>query len=189
MLPLYAVGTFKKTFCYLELRCKCKMDVRDKVFAEKVLKYLFVGAQVDGLEFGLSTNTTKIYFSEYENHNKYEGKLYINIESNWVHTEKNPEQLKSLLRKTNKYSEEEAYRKIYDLRRKKVMNIQLIDDESPHLLIEMENENYILVNGYDINYECWQAGTEFDEEIWLIVAVPGNELTTWVPDTFDKISY
>lgn len=180
-------GNFRKI--YIMKSGVKEMNARDKVFTEKVLKHLFVGSQVDGLEFGLSSNTTKVYFSESENHNKYEGKLYLNIESKWIQTEKNADQLKSLLIETKKYSEEEAFKKIFDLRRKKVTDIQLFDDKSPHLLIEFENEDYLLVNGEDMDYECWQAGTEFDEEIWLIVAVPGNELTTWVPDTFNEIPY
>ncbi len=55
---------------------------KHKLFAEKTLKHLSIGANVDGLQFGLSPATIKIYFTHYER-NTEKDFIYLNIESKW----------------------------------------------------------------------------------------------------------
>lgn len=59
------------------------MNKEDKIYAEKVLKNLFIGSQVDGLQFGISSGTIKIHFTNFHDSVDYDGQLYINIESKW----------------------------------------------------------------------------------------------------------
>lgn len=42
------------------------MNKEDKLYAENVLKHLFIGAQVDGLQFGISPATIKIHFTNFD---------------------------------------------------------------------------------------------------------------------------
>ena len=56
------------------------MNTEDKIHAEKVLKNLFIGSQVDGLQFGISPGAIKIHFTNFHDSVDYDGQLYINIE-------------------------------------------------------------------------------------------------------------
>ena len=69
------------------------------------------------------------------------------------------------------------------MRRQKVIGIQL-GIESPHLIITLGNGQIIYVNSFHEDYECWQAGVQCED--WLVVATPGNEIPTWIPDKFNK---
>lgn len=160
------------------------MDGEDKIYAEKVLKHLFLGAQVDGMQFGISPGTIKIYFTNFEDSGEYGGQLYLNIESKWYLFNNPPEKYPSNEDEIEDYSEDEEYILIYKIRRQKVVDIQL-GKKTPHLFIKLENGYTIFVNGFHYKYECWQAGVQFDDDGWLIVAVPGNEIATCAPDSFN----
>lgn len=41
------------------------MNTEDKIYAEKVLKNLFIGSQVDGLQFGISPTAIEIHFYKF----------------------------------------------------------------------------------------------------------------------------
>lgn len=84
------------------------MNKEDKIHAEKVLKNLFIGSQVDGLQFGISPGAIKIHFTNFHDSVDYDGQLYINIESKWCLFNKPPKDihymkmnLKIILRKKN----------------------------------------------------------------------------------------
>lgn len=81
------------------------------------------------------------------------------------------------------YSEEEEYERIFEVRRQKVTDIQ-IGLETPHLIITLESGQIIFVNGFHDDYECWQTGVQCEN--WLVVAAPGNEITTCTPDEFNE---
>ncbi|KXY47246.1 hypothetical protein AT257_02540 [Bacillus cereus] len=157
------------------------MNKEDKLYAENVLKHLFIGAQVDGLQFGISPATIKIHFTNFEAAVDYDGQLYVNIESKWFLFINPTEKYPSNEEEFDDYTEEEEYKRIFEVRRQKVTNIQLAN-ESPHLFITFENGQIMFVNGFHDYYECWQAGVQFDD--WLVVAAPGNEIATWTPDEF-----
>ncbi|WP_040448647.1 hypothetical protein [Ktedonobacter racemifer] len=163
------------------------MDKEDKIYAEKVLKQLFLRAQVDGMQFGISPATIKIYFTNFEGSggsDDYGGQLYLNIESKWCLFDNSPEKYPSNEDEIENYSEDEEYIRIYKIRRQKVVDIQL-GKKTPHLFITLENGYTIFVNGFHDKYECWQAGVQFDDDGWLVVAVPGDEIATWAPDRFN----
>ncbi|MGG0261959.1 hypothetical protein ABEY48_24545 [Bacillus mycoides] len=162
------------------------MNKEDKLYAEKVLKLLFIGAQVDGLQFGISPATIKIHFTNFEAAVDYDGQLYVSIESKWCLFNTPPEKYPSNEDEFDDYSEEEEeeeYNRIFKMRRQKVIDVQL-GKENPHLFILLKNGQILFVNGFHDYYECWQAGVQCED--WLVVAVPGNEITTWTPDEFNN---
>lgn len=163
------------------------MDREYKIYAEKVLKHLFLGAQVDGMQFGMSPATIKIYFTNFKGSggsDDYGGQLYLNIESKWCLFDSPPEKYPSNEDEIEDYSEDEEYSRIYKIRRQKVVDIKL-EEETPHLFITLENGYTIFVNGFHDKYECWQAGVQFGDETWLVVSVPNNEIAAWAPDRFN----
>ncbi|WP_080845291.1 hypothetical protein [Cytobacillus gottheilii] len=160
------------------------LNARDKVQAERILKHLFIGTQVDGLQFGTSPSTLKLYFTNYKEIEDFGGQLYLNIESKWCLYENPPIKYPANEDEIKDYTEAEQYNRIYRIRRQKVTDVQL-RETAPHLLLTLENGYTIFLNGSNEMYECWQAGVEDEEELWLVVAVPGEEIAIWVPDRFD----
>lgn len=82
-------------------------------------------------------------------------------------------------------TEEEQFKDIIDIRREKIVDIQL-GDVSPHLIITLESGKILFINGHHPNYESWQLGDggDYDGDDWLFVAVPGDEIAVWFPDSF-----
>lgn len=144
------------------------------------MKNLFIGSQVDGLQFGISSGTIKIHFTNFHDSVDYDGQLYINIESKWfylINLQKIPIKWRWLWRL---FWGRRIWENIWD-KKTKVTDIQL-GLESPHLIITLESGKIIFVNGFHDHYECWQAGMQCEQ--WLVVAAPGNEIATWTPDKF-----
>jgi hypothetical protein len=44
------------------------MGFEERQTAEKALKHMFIGSQLDGIKFGLRPATTFLYFMHYNNH-------------------------------------------------------------------------------------------------------------------------
>ena len=109
------------------------MNIADKIHAEKVLQHLFLGAQVDGLQFGFSPGAIKIHFTNFHDSVDYNGQLYINIESKWCLFNKAPKRYPLNENEFESYSEEEEYGRIFEIRRQRVIDIQLAL-ENPHLM-------------------------------------------------------
>ncbi|PFO69886.1 hypothetical protein COJ83_08890 [Bacillus cereus] len=162
-------------------RRNSRMNTEDKIYAKKVLKNLFIGSQVDGLQFGISSGAIKIQFTNFHDSVDYDEQLYINIESKWCLFNKPQKRYPLNEDEFEDSSEEEEYERIFEIRRQKVTDIQL-GLESPHLIINLESGQIIFVNGFHDYYECWQAGVLCEQ--WLVVAAPGNEIVTWTPDEF-----
>lgn len=159
------------------------MNTEDKIYAEKVLKNLFIGSQVDGLQFGISPGAIKIHFTTFHDSVDYDGQLYTNIESKWRLFNKPQKRYPLNEDEFEGYSEEEEYERIFKIRRQKVTDIQLAL-ESPHLIITLESGQIIFVNGFHDDYECWQAGVQCEQ--WLVVAAPCNDISTCIPDECNK---
>ncbi|UOB76780.1 hypothetical protein MQW34_14945 [Bacillus sp. ZJS3] len=159
------------------------MNKEGKIHAKNVLKNLFIGAQVDELQFGISPAAIKIHFTNFHDPVHYEGQLYIKIETKWCLFNKTPHKYPSNEDEFDDYTEEEAYKRIFEMRRQKVIDIQF-GIESPHLIITLGNGQIIFVNGVHDDYECWQAGVQCED--WLVVAAPGNEIATLTPDEFNE---
>lgn len=159
------------------------MDIEDRVFAEKVLKYLCIGTRIDGLQFALSPATTKIYLTNYDGADNVNGQIYLNIESKWKVYESKPLVFPTKEEDIEEFSEEEEYKQIFKIRREKIIDIKLAD-KSPHLIITLESKKILFVNGYHEKYECWQVGVHFLDTDWLVVACPNNGIALWAASDF-----
>ncbi|MCM3021192.1 hypothetical protein M3582_24170 [Priestia megaterium] len=58
------------------------MKIEERKFAERVLKHLLIGSQLDGVKFGINSSTTLLYFTNYNR--KDDGEFVLNIETNWT---------------------------------------------------------------------------------------------------------
>lgn len=156
------------------------MNNEEKLVAEETLQHLFVGSSVDGIQFGLSSATAKIYFTHYDR-NGNEDFVYLNIESKWSVYPNDTVTFPKTESDIMDMTEEEEYWNVYKIRRQKVTQIR-IGEMSPHLYISLESGLILFVNGFHEKYECWQSGVLFDDS-WLVVACPGNGIATWAPTT------
>lgn len=161
------------------------MELEDKQFAEKALKRLFIGSQLDGIKFGITPGGTFLYFVHYTD--KEPDKLWLNIEVNKFSIL--PFHIQGPLadpQKMMELNEEEAIKKVLEVRRETVVDIRL-GDISPHLFIYFQSGKTLFVNGHHEEYECWQAGDGegYTGDEWLAVAVPGNEIAIWTPEEND----
>jgi len=159
------------------------VDKDERLIAEETLKHLFVGSSVDGMQFGLSPATTKIYFTHY-GRNSDEDFVFLNIESKWSIYPSDTVSFPGSEIAMMDMTEEEEYWNLYKIRRQKVTQIK-IGEMSPHLYITLESGLILFVNGFHEKYECWQSGVLFDDS-WLVVACPGNGIAIWAPTTEEK---
>lgn len=157
------------------------MDNKSKEFAESALNYILIGSQLDGVRFGVGPGSFLIQFEHYSN--KTPDEIWLNIESKWGVLSKGSANYPKSEHEMNELSEEEEYMFIFELRRDKVKSVRL-GNPSPHLYIEFESGKILFVNGHHDSYECWQVGDGPIDQEWLIVAVPGDGIATWVPDSF-----
>ncbi|MBJ7933027.1 hypothetical protein JDS81_27695 [Bacillus cereus group sp. N31] len=159
------------------------MNTKEKEFAEKVLKHLCVGSQIDGIRFRL--NSPLLYFMHYDGRDDAD-QLWLHCESRWTVYSKAPDTYPLSEKEIEIKTEEELLRAVIDIRREKVIDIQL-GEVSPHLIITLESGKVLFVNGHHPDYECWQIGDEGDYcgKDWLIVAVPGDNIVVWAPDDFN----
>ncbi len=166
-----------------EMKGVLMTNIENKQFAEKALKYIFIGSQLDGMKFGPGPGAILIRFQHYSNKNPDE--LWINIESKWAVFPKGNRNFPNSESEMDDISEEDEYKIIFQLRREKVTDIRL-GTTSPHLYIEFECGKTLFVNGYHEKYECWQAGDGggYTGQEWLVVSVPGNSISTWAPKWF-----
>lgn len=161
------------------------MKKEDKSFAERALKRLLVGSQLDGLQFGIGPGGLCISFTHYSMQEP--DMLWLTIEVRKIAVATNPERLNTISRESLKeLDDEDSFQLLLKNRREKVKDVWL-GDESPHLYISFDSGNFLYVNGHDENYECWQLGDQsgFGGGDWLIVAVPENEIATWSPEEFN----
>lgn len=160
------------------------MNNEDKIYAEKILKHLCLGASIDGFQFGLSPATTKIHLTHYDKVDDDGGQIYLNIESKWTLFEDKPTFFPTNEDDLEDISEQEEYKQIYKIGREKIIDISLAD-KSPHLIITLESGKILFVNGYHEQYECWQVGVQYLDTDWLVVACPENGIAYWVSEDFE----
>ncbi|ANU20629.1 hypothetical protein BBI15_10575 [Planococcus plakortidis] len=160
------------------------MKKENKNFAERALKQLLVGSQLDGFQFGIGPGIVRVCFTHYSEQDP--DILWLNIEVRKIAVTTNHERLKSISKENLKeLDDEDSFQLFLKNRREKVKDVWL-GEESPHLYISLESGKILYVNGHDENYECWQLGDQsgYGDGNWLIVAVPGNEIATWSPEEF-----
>ncbi|WP_423410303.1 hypothetical protein AABM38_10400 [Heyndrickxia sp. MSNUG] len=160
------------------------MELQQREFSEKVLKQLFIGSQLDGVKFGPGPGSTLIKFMHYTS--KQPDELWVNIESKWTVFPSAINEFPNSEDEMDDSTEEEEYSLLIKLQREKVIDIKL-GETVPHLKIGFSSGLTIFVNGHHDMYECWQAGdgAGYTGEEWLIVATPGDDITTWAPNDFN----
>ncbi|WP_404469038.1 hypothetical protein [Sutcliffiella horikoshii] len=152
------------------------MNIKDRNFAENLLKQLFIGSSLYGLEFGVGPGSIKIRFIHLKPLEHQPFTLWVNMESKWTVFKEDPMYSQEI----PTISEEEMFQNIIELRRKKVVNVS-IGEKVPHLLIQFEDGKTLYVNGHHDQFECWQAGDD-DGDGWLVVAMPGDDIAFWEPE-------
>ncbi len=161
------------------------LDIDLKFFSEKALKHMFIGSQLDGVKFGAGPGAILIRFMNYNNSNNQPEDLWLNIESKWNVFSSGNNDYPNSEDEMSELTEEDEYNLVFKLRREKVVDIKL-GETVPHLFIVFQSGKTLFVNGHHNMYECWQAGdgSGYSGDNWLIVATPGDDITTWAPDEF-----
>jgi hypothetical protein len=159
------------------------LEIKQREFSEKALKHLFIGSQLDGVKFGVGPGSVLFRFMHFTT--KQPDDLWINIESKWTVFPSEINDYPNSEDDIQDLNEEEEYNLVLKLRRDKVVDIKL-GKSVPHLIIIFQSGLTMFVNGHHNKYECWQAGDGFgySGEEWLIVATPGDDITTWAPSEF-----
>lgn len=161
------------------------MKNEDKIFAERALKRLLIGSQLDGVRFGSGPGMVYVYFAHYSEQDP--DILWLHIDIRKIAVFATLEQLRMFPPKNLKeLDDQESFQLFLDNRREKVKDIWL-GSTSPHLYMMFESGKILYVNGENQNYESWQIGDGYGygEDEWLIVAVPGNEIAVWSPGEFE----
>ncbi|WKA56539.1 hypothetical protein [Planococcus shixiaomingii] len=153
------------------------MKWEDKDYAEKTLKKLLIGSQLDGIKFGVDSEALFAYFMHYSN--REPDLLWLNIEVRKIVLLDRLENIDLFAgSRLPEVDEDAAIKLLLENRREKVSDVQL-GNVSPHLFITLESGKVLCVNGEDEDYECWQVGDGlgYTGREWLIIAVPGNEIS------------
>ncbi|MGF9943025.1 hypothetical protein ABEX44_07130 [Priestia megaterium] len=159
------------------------LKIENRRFAEKALTYLLVGSQMDGIKFESEVSAISLTFTHYDR--REDDAFVLTIETAWTVYDKEPYSYPSSEEEVPSNTEEQHFKHIWDIKRQKVVNVQL-SDVSPHLIISFESGNILFVNGHGSNYECWQLGDHFagGNNEWLLVAVPGDDIAVGSPQHF-----
>lgn len=161
------------------------MDIENRDIALKTINYLCRGSIIEGLLFyGL-----RILLSENENNGqRIDGQISINIESEFVVFPSMPEH-DPLLEDIPKLDWVESAKKLCELRLKKIADIKF-GEEKPHLYLILDSGEVLFINGHHQEYESWQVEVHNNtnvQEVFEVVACPGDNLVTWVPEDIINI--
>lgn len=156
------------------------MDMEDIKKANKLLKFLCIGAKVEGINFyGL-----KILLSDNDtNSERVNGQVYVNIESEFCLFESMPAAIPSQ-DQLPELDWTEASKLICELRLKEIVDVS-VHDNSPHLLLTFETGEVLFIWGYHESYESWQVGVikdSINDESWDVIACPNNTLAYIGPE-------
>ncbi|WP_214760680.1 hypothetical protein [Exiguobacterium sp. s129] len=131
--------------------------------ATSILHHLFTASSFVGIDFGSGPNHHLLYFSR-------QGlESWISIEGPWhVHATQNT------------FDEGEQLEQLMRLRRERIHHVRL-GDEHPHLELEFESGSLLFINGFQEQFECWQAGDArpLGGDAYLLVAMPQGELAVF----------
>ena len=165
------------------------MQQDEKSLAELILQRLCKNAEINGIRFGPVLQI--LLASEHSQKFPIKGQVYLNLSSRWklfdFHPAKFPE-LEDLPEMTN----EEEIQTICSIKECVIEKFELGND-SPHLILTLDDKRIIFVNGKDDQYESWNLGIAFGdiEQSWQVIACPGDKVAIFLPPniTFDKAHY
>jgi hypothetical protein len=159
------------------------MNEQDKKLAKAALERLCKGAQIGGIRFGPVLQIL-IGDSDYEG-KPLKGQVYLNLSSSWRVFETRPASFPNGEDELSEASQDEQIQAIVSIRERVIRKVELGENEQ-HLILTLDDEQVIFVNGKHDRYECWDMGVAFDgnEETWLVVACPGGGIAIWTPKNF-----
>ncbi len=82
--------------------------------------------------------------------------------------------------------QDEEIQAIASVRERVITKVELGETE-PHLILTLDDERVIFVNGKHDKYECWDVGVVAfskepqKEKPWKVIAIPGGNLAIWAP--------
>jgi len=159
------------------------MDEQDKRIGEATLDRLCKGAQIGGIRFGPILQIL-IGGSDYEVE-PLRGQVYLNLGSSWRVSETRPTSFPNGENELPDAAQDEQIQTICSIRERVITKVELGETE-PHLILTLDDERIVFVNGKHDQYEYWDIGVAFSgaEETWLVVACPNGGITVWAPKTF-----
>jgi hypothetical protein len=160
------------------------MNEKDKQIAKAALERLCKGAQIGGIRFGPVLQIL-IGDSDYEGE-LLKGQVYLNLDTSWKVFKSRPATFPNGENELPEASQDEQIQAIVSIRERVITKIELGEIE-PHLILTLDDDSVVFVNGKHDQYECWNVGVAFSgtEEIWLIVACPDGNVAVWTPNSFN----
>ncbi|MGH2514596.1 MAG: hypothetical protein ACRDHP_02985 [Ktedonobacterales bacterium] len=183
--------------------------VRDKKYAEAVLRRLCLGAEILGIEFAGYPDAMNITVGDNlykrggntESDSQYllyqsqrpGGQARLTIEGHWSVVPALPlpsaEGERSIVESLPSIATDEQLHQLLTLRAERIVTVRL-GVQAAHLLLCFESGRSLIVRGDDL-YESWQLVLTVMEtkkqasEFWLLVDMPGGDIAIWTPDTFN----
>ena len=149
---------------------------RDKPLAERAVQRLCVGAQIEGLRFGV---IPQLLISDPPDKPPIRGQVYLNLASTWRVYPTRPTAFPKSELEIEELEDNEALRQLCDLR-DTVITCAEMGEDAPDLILTFDDRRVFFLNGRHEQYETWQLGVAFSREIGtVVVACPGNEVAVW----------
>lgn len=165
------------------------MEKEEKNLADLILQRLCKNAEINGIRFGPVLQI--LLASECLQNAPIKGQVYLNLSSRWKIFDSLPAQFpesEDLPEMTN----EEEMQTICSIRERIIKKVEL-GKNAPHLILTLDDERIIFVNGKDDQYESWDVGVAFGdvEQSWQVIACPSGELAIFLPPntSFEKAKY
>jgi hypothetical protein len=160
------------------------MTIEDKKLAEQLLKYLCLGAKVEGQMFyglRLLLSTTK------NNKKRIKGQISLVIENNYAILDELPKEGIPVMKPVSTNIMQD-YEHLVQLGLGIIEDIYL-GEEVPHLYIHFHNGKILFINGLHDKDESWQVEVinEKDyKEGWGVMAMSQNDISYWAPEDMMK---
>jgi hypothetical protein len=164
------------------------MNENGQNLAYFILQRLCKNAGIDGIRFG---PILQILLSpEHSKELPIKGQVYINLSSNWKLFDSYSTTFLEPIEDLPNMTAEEEIQVICSIRGRTIKNVEL-GNNSPHLILTLDNERTICVNGNNDKYESWDIGVAFGkfEDSWQVIACPGGEVSIITPLNFDHSAF
>ena len=154
----------------------------DKKLAEDVIKYLCLNGEINGVRFGPTLQI--LLWGHDEGEKGISGQVYLNVESKWCIYDILPDEFPVSETDVEEMDRMKELEILNELSLIEIVDVKL-GDHIPHLIITFQNGKSLFVYGHDEQYESWQLGVAFQDDTWLVVSCPGDEIAVWYPNSFN----
>lgn len=159
------------------------MDEGQFALARDCVTYLFEGAWLRGVTFGA---ILQINFHA-ASHERGHIDSYINVNSGWA-------VVASATSKWPVFEEEppglpigEQLALLYSLKEVDIVKVELLREPS-HLTLHFADGRVLLISGYPLDVEVWEAGGRSSKYIgpgnFVLIALADGDFATWCPEAF-----